>query len=143
MDRLPGASGTSPPRGGAQASPSDNLQWRDLPMASRKTALTLALGSAVAATLVAAPLANANDNPFKLQSLKSGYQVADTKGKEGKCGEGKCGGDKKKDGACGGDKAKEGACGGDKAKDGASGDKAKEGACGGDKAKDGKCGGNK
>ena len=108
-------------------------------MASRKTVLTLALGSAVAATLVTAPLANADDNPFKLQSLKSGYQVADNKGKEGKCGEGKCG-----EGKCGGDKTKkegsdkgkEGACGGDKTKE-------KEGACGGDKAKEGKCGGNK
>jgi uncharacterized low-complexity protein len=90
-------------------------------MASRKTAVTLALGSAVAATLAIAPLANANDNPFKLQSLKSGYQVADNKDKEGKCGgdkakDGKCGGDKAKDGKCGGDKAKEGACGGDKNK---------------------------
>jgi uncharacterized low-complexity protein len=98
-------------------------------MASRKTALTLALGTAVAASLAAAPLASANDNPFKLESLKSGYQVADNKGKEGKCGEGKCG-----EGKCGGDKKKEGACGGDKAKDGK---------CGGDKGKEGSCGGNK
>ena len=45
---------------------------------------------------------------------------------EGKCGEGKCGGDKaKKEGKCG-----EGKCGGDKAK--------KEGKCG-----EGKCGGGK
>ena len=108
-------------------------------MASRKNALKVALGSAVAATLVAAPLANANDNPFQLQSLKNGYQVADNKSKEGKCG-----GDKAKDGKCGGDKAKDGKCGGDKAKEGAcGGDKAKEGACGGDKAKEGTCGGNK
>ena len=101
-------------------------------MASRKTPLKLALGGAVAATLVAAPLANAGDNPFQLQSLKNGYQVADNKDKEGKCGEGKCG-----EGKCGGDKKKEGAA--DKAKEGAcGGDKAKEGACGGDKAKEGK-----
>jgi uncharacterized low-complexity protein len=34
------------------------------------------------------------------------------KGHEGKCGEGKCGGDKAKEGSCGGDKGKEGKCGG-------------------------------
>jgi uncharacterized low-complexity protein len=102
-------------------------------MASRKTALTLALGTAVAASFAVAPIASADENPFKLQSLKNGYQVADNsdKDKEGKCGEGKCG-----EGKCGGnkDKKKEGACGGDKAKDGA---------CGGDKKKEGSCGGNK
>jgi uncharacterized low-complexity protein len=91
-----------------------------LTMASRKTALTLALGTAVAASFAVAPLAGADENPFKLQSLKSGYQVADNKDKEGKCG----GDKKKKEGACGGDKAKEGACGGDKKK---------EGSCGGNK----------
>jgi len=105
---------------------------------SRKTnVLTLAMGTAFAASLVSAPLANADENPFKMESLKSGYQVASAdKAKDGKCGEGKCGGDKKKEGACGGDKKdKEGACGGDK--------KDKEGACGGDKKKEGSCGGNK
>ncbi len=70
----------------------------------------------------AAPALNAADNPFKLDSLKNGYQVADNdKAKEGKCGgdkakEGKCGGTRRRDGKCGGDKAKEGKCGGDKAK---------------------------
>lgn len=99
-------------------------------MAHKKTALSLALGSAVAASLLAAPVVNAAKNPFEMQSLKSGYQVvADNKGAEGKCGgdkgkEGKCGGDKKKDGKCG-----EGKCGGDKKKDGKCG----EGKCGGDK----------
>jgi uncharacterized low-complexity protein len=88
-------------------------------MARRKNALTLALGSALAGTLAAAPVANAADNPFSMDSLKSGYQVADSKGKEGKCG-----GDKGKDGKCG-----EGKCG--------------EGKCGGGKGKDGKCGGAK
>ena len=70
-------------------------------MASRKNALTLALGSAVVATLATAPLANAQDNPFKLHPLKSGYQAADDKSKEGKCGEGKCG-----EGKCGSSKNK-------------------------------------
>jgi uncharacterized low-complexity protein len=89
-------------------------------MAHRKTTLTLALGSAFAVSLAASPLLQAADNPFQMDSLKNGYQVAQAdKQKEGKCGgdkqkEGKCGGDKKKDGKCGGDKKKEGACGGDK-----------------------------
>jgi uncharacterized low-complexity protein len=81
-------------------------------MAHKKSALSLAVGTAFAATLVAAPLASAAENPFKMDSLKSGYQVADghKKDKEGKCGEGKCGGDKKdKEGKCG-----EGKCGGEK-----------------------------
>jgi uncharacterized low-complexity protein len=100
-------------------------------MAKSTTALTLALGTAFAASLAAAPTVSAADNPFQLDTLKNGYQVADNHGKDK---EGKCGGDKAKDGKCGGDKAKEGKCGGDKAKDGK---------CGGDKAKEGSCGGNK
>lgn len=72
---------------------------------NRKSALTLALGSAFATTLATAPLANAADNPFSAQSIGNGYMVAAMdKGMEGKCGEGKCGGDKAK--------AKEGKCGG-------------------------------
>jgi uncharacterized low-complexity protein len=105
-------------------------------MASKKSVLTLALGSAFAAGLVSAPVANAASNPFALQSLDSGYMVAEHNDghtkmqKEGKCGEGKCG-----EGKCGGKKdakAMEGKCGG--AKDA----KAKEGKCG-----EGKCGGAK
>jgi uncharacterized low-complexity protein len=77
----------------------------NLTMASRKNALTLALGTAFAASLAAAPMAGAADNPFKMESLKSGYQVAQNdKNKEGKCG-----GDKAKEGKCG-----EGKCGGNK-----------------------------
>jgi uncharacterized low-complexity protein len=96
-------------------------------MANKRTALTLALGTAFAASLAAAPAVNAAENPFELDSLKSGYQVAENdKSKEGKCGgdkakDGKCGGDKAKDGKCGGDKAKDGKCGGDKAKEGSGG----------------------
>jgi uncharacterized low-complexity protein len=81
------------------------------------------------------------DNPFSAKSLKSGYQVAQqaepAKKTDGKCGEGKCGADKKAaeakkaDGKCG-----EGKCGADKKKDGKCG----EGKCGADKKKDGKCG---
>ena len=98
-------------------------------MAMRRSALTIAVGTAFTASLAAAPALKAADNPFQMESLTKGYQVADN--------------DKAKEGKCGGDKAKEGKCGGDKAKDG---DKAKEGKCGGDKAdkaKEGSCGGNK
>ncbi len=57
-----------------------------------KTAATLAFGSTLAASLAAMPIANAAGNPFALESLSSGYQVADgDKKADGKCGEGKCG----------------------------------------------------
>lgn len=90
-----------------------------------------------------------SDNPFAAKPLSGGFAVAahHEAGKEGKCGEAKCGSKKDdkvaKEGKCGGMKedkaAKEGKCGGmsdDKA--------AKEGKCGGMKddkaAKEGKCG---
>jgi uncharacterized low-complexity protein len=69
-------------------------------MVNKKTAVSLVIGSAFAATAAVAPVANAADNPFEMDSLKQGYQVvADKKDTEGKCGEGRCGGgssDKKK-----------------------------------------------
>lgn len=102
---------------------------------SSKT-LTLALGTAFAASMAAsnvATAAEAGSNPFAMSELSSGYmQLADSH-MEGKCGEGKCGGDKKRDkeGKCG-----EGKCGGDKEMK-----KNMEGKSGGDKAKqEGKCG---
>ena len=69
--------------------------------------LSLAIGATFAASLAASNVASAApasaENPFAMNELNSGYmQVA---GKEGKCGEGKCGG--KKEGKCG-----EGKCGG-------------------------------
>ena len=94
-------------------------------MARKKTAITLALGTAFAVSLAAAPIVKAADNPFQMDALGKGYQVAENKPTEGKCGEGKCG-----EGKCGGDKAK------DKAKD-------KEGKCGEGKCGEGKCGGAK
>ena len=95
-------------------------------MASRKTALTLALGTAFAASLATAPVVHAAGDPFEMNALSGGYQVAQAdKSKEGKCGEGKCGGDKTKDGKCGGEKKKE------------------EGKCGEGKCGEGKCGGEK
>ena len=63
-------------------------------MTTRKSVLSLAVGSAFAASIAAAPVVNAADNPFHMDSLKSGYQVVAEKDAEGKCGEGKCGGDK-------------------------------------------------
>ena len=102
---------------------------------NKQQLLIIALGSAFAA--VAALPAQAAGNPFAAKSLDAGYQVAqaDTKAKDGKCGEAKCGADKKgatkaKDGKCG-----EAKCGADK--------KAKEGSCGGDKKKDASCGAKK
>ena len=110
-----------------------------------KKPLAIALGAAFVTSLAGTPVANAAENPFAMSELSSGYVVAEME--EGKCGEGKCGGDKaKKEGKCGegmsGDKAmKEGKCGGDQAEtmatEGADKGK-KEGKCG-----EGKCGGSK
>ena len=108
---------------------------------SIKNPLAIALGAAFVTSLAGTQVANAAENPFAMSDLSSGYVVAEME--EGKCGEGKCGGDKtEKEGKCGGDKAKaEGKCGGDKAtatEDKATEDKATEGKCG-----EGKCGGSK
>jgi len=92
---------------------------------SKKTLkpVTLAVGTAFAATLAMSNVAMADTNPFGMSDLSSGYMVA---GKEGQCGGAKT----EKEGQCGGAKAtSEGKCG--------------EGKCGGDKGKEGKCGGNK
>ena len=92
---------------------------------SKKTVLkpvAVALGAAFVTSLAGTSIANAAENPFSMTELSSGYMV--TEKAEGKCGEGKCGGEKKE--------AKEGKCGEgmDKSK--------KEGKCG-----EGKCGGSK
>ena len=82
-------------------------------MSNLKKSMSLAMGATFVAAMSAAPMANADTNPFGMQNLDSGYlQVA-----EGKCGEGKCGGakkaeDKKAEGKCGEAKTKkEGKCG--------------------------------
>jgi uncharacterized low-complexity protein len=76
-------------------------------MASKKSALSLAIGTAFAASIAAAPVANAAGNPFQMDSLKSGYQVAGVaKGEEAKCG-----GDKGTEAKCGEDKGGEAKCG--------------------------------
>ena len=97
---------------------------------SNKT-IALALSGAFALS-IAATTVNAAENPFAIKALSSGYQVAeaDAKAKDGKCGEGKCSAEMKKEMA---DKAKDGNCGADKADA-----KAKDGKCG-----EGKCSANK
>ncbi len=83
-----------------------------------------AVGVAFVASLDFSSTAVADDNPFASADLDNGYMMAGgEKGEEGKCGEGKCGGDKGEEGSCGGDKGEEGSCGGDKGE---------EGSCGGD-----------
>jgi len=99
-----------------------------------KNVVSLAIGSAFAATAAFAPIAHAADNPFAIKKLEAGYQLAaaDDKMKDGKCGEAKCGADKKKaEGNCGANKKKDGSCGADKKKDGKCG----EAKCGADKKK--------
>ncbi len=54
-----------------------------------------ALGTTFVVALAASPIANAADNPFSLTEISSGYMVADQD--EGKCGDGKCGGNEDKD----------------------------------------------
>ncbi|WP_338366910.1 hypothetical protein, partial [uncultured Pseudoalteromonas sp.] len=72
----------------------------------KKNSIALTLGAVVvgSASLVST---DAQANPFEFQQLVTGYQLDAA---EGKCGEGKCGGDAKgkKEGKCG-----EGKCGGD------------------------------
>ena len=100
-------------------------------MNATKKSMAIVIGGAFVASL-AATTVNAAENPFALKSLSSGYMVAEAdKAKDGKCGTGKCGADKKAEGSCGADKAKDGSC---------NADKAKEGACNADKAKEGSCG---
>ncbi|MCE1240425.1 MAG: hypothetical protein LWW83_10935 [Azonexaceae bacterium] len=100
--------------------------------------VSLAIGSAVAAAAFA-PLAQAADNPFAVKPLTAGYQLAQADKKaDGKCGEAKCGADKKaaekkRDGKCG-----EAKCGADK-----KADKKADGSCGADKKKDAGCGAKK
>lgn len=62
-------------------------------MSNRKKTIGVAAGTAFAVGVAVAPMANAAENPFALQSLHSGYMVADArKAGEAKCGQGKCGG---------------------------------------------------
>jgi len=93
-------------------------------MSKKLTPIAAALGTAFAVS-VASTAVSAAENPFGMNDLGNGYSVAmGDKPAEGKCGEGKCGGDKKKteakcgEGKCGGKKPEakcgEGKCGGKK-----------------------------
>lgn len=102
----------------------------------KKTQLITVLGSAVAVSLLAMPLANASENPFALQKVTTATQLAEAgadKAAEGKCSEAGCSG-KMKEGACSGaaGKAKEGKCG--EGKCAANKMKMKEGGCSGSMA---------
>ena len=105
---------------------------------SNKTTIVLAATAALTAGLAMSTVATADANPFASAELSSGYMQlaegkcgegkcgAEKKAEEGKCGEGKCGAEKKaEEGKCG-----EGKCGAEK--------KTEEGKCG-----EGKCGGSK
>ncbi len=97
--------------------------------------LVVAVSAALATGTFAISAANADENPFQMTELSSGYMVADAHGtaqeeateeekaKEGKCGEGKCG---------------EGKCGGEKS----DADTPEEGKTGEGKCGEGKCGGS-
>ena len=99
-------------------------------MSNLKKSVSIAMGATFAASMAASPIANADQSPFGMQNLESGYmQVA-----EGKCGE-NMKKDKDKEGTCGEGKAskeKEGTCG-----EGKMPAKEKEGKCG-----EAKCGAN-
>ena len=88
--------------------------------------ISAAVGAALTASLIALPTANADENPFAMTELSSGYVVAGEA--EGSCGEGKCG-----EGKCG---EGEGSCGEGKCGEG----KDSEGSCGEGKCGEGKCG---
>jgi len=72
-------------------------------------------GIALAGGMAISGMANAGENPFAAKGMSSGYlQVAEAED-EGKCGEGKCSGEKKSEneGKCSGEKPEsEGKCGG-------------------------------
>ncbi len=95
-----------------------------------KKPIAMALGAAFALNGLAAQAAS-QGAVFQVADLPSGYTMV----AEGKCGEGKCGGEKKaEEGKCG-----EGKCGAEnKAGTGSADKKAEEGKCG-----EGKCGGAK
>ncbi len=96
--------------------------------------LHTAIGTAFAAGLAAAPVAQADANPFQVAELGSGYMVAATDGKaaEGNCAGKKAGSETKAgEGSCSGKKAGEGNC--SAKKEGAE-SKGGEGKCG-----EGKC----
>jgi uncharacterized low-complexity protein len=67
-------------------------------MPSKKSIISLAIGSAVAATLGTASIASAGENPFAAQSLEKGYMVAESHYDKDQYGDKKDGYGDKKDG---------------------------------------------
>ena len=61
--------------------------------------LVAAVGAVLATSTFGMSTANAEENPFQITEMSSGYMVA---GEEGSCGEGKCGESKCGEGECGG-----------------------------------------
>ena len=110
---------------------------------TRRNTIVLTLGAAL---IGVSALTHATGNPFAVNELASGYSLAaNEKGKEGSCGEAKCGANRKAaDDGPAADKAREGTCGADKTKEGSCGaDKTREGSCGASKTKEGTCGAGK
>jgi uncharacterized low-complexity protein len=103
--------------------------------------LSAMIGAAFVASAALSPLASAAEAGFSSTNLQAGYTLADnhaTKSDgEHKCGEAKCGADKKAEGE---HKCGEAKCGADKKAEGEG--KCGEGKCGADKkaAGEGKCG---
>ena len=111
-----------------------------------KKPLAAAIGTAVATTLSFAPVVNAEQNPFGMSDLSTGYlELAEGEGscganmKKGE-GEAKCGDKMKKkaEATCGEGKCGEGKCAGKK-----KAEKKAEGKCGEGKCGEGKCAGKK
>jgi uncharacterized low-complexity protein len=115
-------------------------------MTKLNKSLTLAVGGAFALTVGSTSFA-ADENPFAIKSLSSGYQVADVDMKKMK--DGKSGANKKKmmekmsaDGKCSADKMKDGGCSAEMKASMAKSDasvKSKDGKCSTEKAKEGSC----
>lgn len=110
-------------------------------MNNKISSMSALIGAAFVASAALAPMASAADATFTATSLNTGYTLADNHaGKsdaEHKCGEAKCGADKKAEGE---GKCGEGKCGADKKAEGEG--KCGEGKCGADKKAEGegKCG---
>ncbi|WPL17422.1 hypothetical protein Thiowin_02433 [Thiorhodovibrio winogradskyi] len=94
------------------------------------TTLTWAGAALVGGPLTLGSALADSGNPFLAQPLSSAHiQLAQA---EGKCGEGKCGGQEGTEAKCGADKESEGKCGGgDKGAEGKGEGKCGEGKCGG------------
>ena len=74
-------------------------------MKTSKKNISIAVGTALGASLALSPIALAGTNPFAAAELPGGYmQIAGGHG-EGGCGEGKCGSEKDtNEGTCGSEK---------------------------------------